>query len=170
MKPHDGEDKFQGWVQERIIGAGGHYEDHRYSHGVGVPDLSCGFGGRDYWLELKYGEFKLLHRKYDDFHFVTMQRRQLDWLQKRSATGRATCGVLGYFLTTGDHKLPKGTPGIGYYFFATVGDYLQNIWQKRLSTGAVILSGRCAAAHSIKTGPDLFRFIDDRAPGPLRQR
>lgn len=165
MTPIQGEDHFQDWVQNRITASGGHFEDHRFSAQPSVPDLSCGFSGMDYWLELKYGEFKLLHNKYDDLVFSTMQRRQLDWLEKRQRTGRATCGVLGYFVTRGDYRVDNP---LAYVFFMQVHHFLEYVWQKKWSVGAAILSPCCAPAHCVATGRALFDFIDAAARRPLR--
>lgn len=163
MMPTDGEDKFQDWVQDRITGAGGHFQDHRFSAQNDVPDLSCALAGRDYWLELKYGEFALRHDGYDDFYFNTMKRGQLEWLIKRSQHGQATCGVLGYFVAKGDHSSDR------YLFFMTANKYLAHIWtKKRFDVGAVMLLPCSMRADECRTGRDLFSFIDGAARRPLR--
>lgn len=160
MVPIKGEDKFQEWVQARIIGCGGHFQDHRFSAQNDVPDLSAAYKRHDYWLELKYGEFKLLHSRYDEFYFHTHTRGQLAWLQNRKRNGRAVCGVLGYFTVTGD-----GGTSQAYLFFMDVDEYLSKVWTKvnRMNAGAAVLGPWSAAAHSIKTGDDLFAFINSRA-------
>lgn len=166
MTPLQGEDKFQEWVQLRVAGTGGHYQDHRFSAQNDVPDLSCAVRGKDYWLELKYGHFKLLHAKYDDFAFATMQRGQLEWLEKRAKSGRACGGVLAYFTLAVDHPVPEQSNA--HLFFMTARHYLELIWQKKMSVGAILLSPCTMRADQCPTGQSLFAFIDAAARRPWR--
>lgn len=159
MDPLRGEAQFQEWVQQRLVGMQGHFEDHRFSQFPFVPDLSCAAMGQDYWLELKYAEIKLLHAKYDDFALPTLQRGQLEWLRNRQRRGRSICGILAYIVAKGDYGQ---TP---YIFFMTAELYLKRLWKKKVNGGGVLLGASSAAAHSISTGRDLFAFIQSAARG-----
>lgn len=155
------EDDFQVKFVSPKLRAVGHVWDHRYSALPDVPDMSCGAHGVDYWLELKYGKFKLGHDKYDDFYFRETTRGQLQWLVERARTGKAICGILGY-MNCGEHAQ--------YLVFMTGTVYLEWVWQKKLNAGAVILSEFSTPAASVLTGRDLLSFIGRAAAATQPKR
>lgn len=156
------EDTFQQWVKDRLIAVGAHVQDFS-AHGGDVPDLSAALLEQEYWLELKYGVFKLLHTKYDEFFYRETKRGQLAWLCKRQEQSTAICGILGYAMMQGNHS---STP---YITFHSAHYYLAEVWTRvnRWCAGSVILSQRAAPAHSLLTGRALLDFIAraaDRTP------
>lgn len=157
------ETEFQGWVQGKLTRVG-HVQDHRMSAIPGVPDLSAAVALKDYWLELKYGEFRLGHDKYDRFHFPSPQiARQLDWLVNRQMNSRAICGILAYF-TTGL---------IDYVFFMPADQYRTQLhWQERC-VGSVILGPHVKRFDDLVKNPDpmaLVRFMDLATRPPVVRR
>lgn len=163
-----GEDQFQRWVMARLGVLGLEHECHAQdfsSFQYDVPDLNFTFEGREYWLELKYGEFKMLHSGYDEFSWKTMQRGQLDWLERRGNAGAYCVGILGYAVMKGNHST---TP---YLIFMNPSYYLATVWQKKgFSAGAALMGGQSVHAHSVKTGLDLLNFLDTCLPDRLRKR
>ena len=140
---------FQSWVMKRL-GAIGHVQDHRFSALPDVPDLSAAVRGYDYWLELKYGKFRLGHDRYDRFEFEETTAGQLKWLQDRMTYGQARCGILGYINTTGV---------IDYLVFMPPAAYKLTI-SRRYTIGTVLLLNNYTEKFDdIKTGDDLVRFI-----------
>lgn len=159
VKKIDSEADFQDWVNERcdflkrIHSA--HWQDFSdYEHDV--PDLNLCWKGKEYWLELKFGRFKLLHSGYQRFYWRTLQPGQIEWLKKREIAGSIT-GILGYAIMQGDHT---ETP---YITFHTVDQYLA--LAKDYCAGAMILSPRSAAAHLLPRAGDLLAFIEAGVAG-----
>lgn len=161
----DSETKFQkNWLEPKLRAAG-HFMDHRFSHMPDVPDVSCAAHGVDYWLELKYGEFKLLHTKYDRLEFETT-RGQLSFLEQRAKHGRAICGVLAYIVVSGDLLIPFTDRQV-YLFFMTAKTYLRKVWKTDYDVGAAILSQHTRALADVLTGRDLLRFIHEASADGL---
>jgi hypothetical protein len=129
--------------------------------GENIPDLYASANNNDYWLELKYEKFKLGHDKYDRFEYSTITRGQLEWLKQRQIHGHAFCGILGYMNTGGIAD---------WVTFMTAEVYLQWIWRKEVTAGAVILTRYAMGADRIKTGADLLQFIQSAAGTPLSKR
>lgn len=162
MKQSSSEGEFQRGVVNLLRGVGAHVQIHSERAMRAIPDMSVGYAGRDWWLELKYSEFNI-EREYDRFYFKYCERDQLEWLKLRTEAGKATCGILGYFRTKPNHLTH-------YVFFMTAHDYLRVIWKKDISAAAVILSDSAIDADRINNGHDLMTFINEAQPGGLAQR
>lgn len=156
------EDDFQAWVMEKFNIAG-HVFDHRHSALPDVPDLSAAADGKDYWLELKYGEFKMLHSGYDKLRFKTT-RGQLNFLIRRSLHGSALCGIMAYFKVSGDYPVDGGPE---YLFYMNPIEYLarvfpnQKVLRDGICVGTAMLSRCVRPAHSVRTARDLLDFIEE---------
>lgn len=163
------EDEFQMWVLARfaaLAASGGPYFAHGQDFsamGDDVPDLNITVNGREYWLELKFDRFKLLHSGYDKFKWSKMQRGQLEWLINRSRAGAAVCGILGYAVAKGDGE-HGGSP---YLVFHHVNHYMAECWVNTSphTIGSIILGPRSCPAHYVKTGRGLLEFIDAALAG-----
>lgn len=162
MKQIASESDFQKWVMDRfdaltvVLGKEGHAQDFSAFHDD-VPDVNFMVRGVDYWLELKFGRFKLLHSGYERFHWRTAQSGQLAWLEKREKAG-AVAGLLGYAIMFGNSS---ETP---YLTFHTVAQYKAALEGKH-DVGAIMLSPQSACAHYIKTGQGLLNFITHARDG-----
>lgn len=178
MKEIRNEDTFQKWVKERFRGniPMAHVQDFS-DRTDDVPDLNIAGNDGDadqpadsyhYWLELKFDWFRLGHDKYDDFKWSTLQRAQIEWLWRRAQTRTGVCGILGYVKTFGDNGKPKpGQFSSDYLVFHTVEQYFEEIYTQKVNCGAVLLGPRAIAAHYVKTGRDLMRFLDHAAAACL---
>jgi hypothetical protein len=142
------------------------HDDHTY---VGIPDLSAAHDGKDYWLELKYGEFGMAEgpegRDYDTFEFSEVTRQQLEWLRIRELAGGARCGILGYFRVRPSYLTH-------YVFFMPPQRYLDKVWRNNdsFSVGAAILSPWCENASVIHGVIGLTNFMSDACRGRRSQR
>lgn len=156
-----GELAFQNQIVSRANVLGGHVCDLS-AVGGGVPDLSIGLEGKEYWLELKFGKFKLLHSKYDEFYWGTLTRQQLDFLIKRSREGGAVCAVLGYFVVEGDYVSDNKQ---AYLHCMHPAEYLEKLWQKKgYTAGAAVLDQtHTAPARIMWSARELFDFIESAA-------
>jgi hypothetical protein len=160
------EDEFRGWVINLLNQQGGHTQRHEDRNSVGIPDLSVAWGGLDYWLELKYGEFLLdTDRGYDKFEYKEVTRQQLEWLRLREAAGDSVCGILGYFRA-------KPTLLFHYISFMTPGIYLEKCWRTKgtQNVAGAMLSPYTISADHINTPGDLTQFILHARVGTHVQR
>ena len=149
MKKVTSEDQFQDAVMD-MLGTWGHVQDHRMSALPNVPDLSVASYGNDYWLELKYGQFKLGHDKYSPFKYRETTAGQLDWLTNRSRNGRSICGILGY-AACGD---------VDFITFHTAPSYKKAV-ERGATIGAILLMPVSQSSRSIVKGIDLLGFTRD---------
>lgn len=149
MKKVTSEDQFQDAVMD-MLGTWGHVQDHRMSALPNVPDLSLASYGNDYWLELKYGQFKLGHDKYSPFKYRETTAGQLNWLTNRSRNGRSICGILGY-AACGD---------VDFITFHTAPSYKKAV-ERGATIGAILLMPVSQSSRSIVKGIDLLGFIRD---------
>lgn len=152
------EQDFQDWVCERfdhlrLVSKNRLHLQDFSSMSDDVPDLGLTFKGQEFWLELKFGRFKLLHSGYDRFYWRNAQAGQTDWLRKRERAG-AICGYLGYAIAQGDHT---ETPYITFHIPNVYEAIREN---RKYCIGALMLSPRAVGAHCIKTGADLLSFIE----------
>lgn len=155
MRHFRDEADFQRWAM-RLISTAGHVQDHRYAITDGVPDLSAALYGTDLWLEAKFGRFNMAGgpdgRDYDRFLFKETNRLQLEWLIKRRLAGSTQCGILGYM-----EILPTRLTHYLFYLDAEV--YLDQVYKKEISVGAILLMDCCVDIELVKTATDLYRFI-----------
>lgn len=156
------EGNFQAWVLNRFraITYRSHFTDLS-AVGGGVPDFNATVAGEEYWLELKYGEFRVLHSRYDDFKWATLKLAQVDWLRRRQKAGARHCFILGFAWVIGDHSRAP------YLIAHDPRDYAN---RENQNFGGVLLSDAAAPAHSVKTGPDLLDFLWQARSGAPRQR
>lgn len=152
------EDEFQSVLVD-ILEVRAHVQRHNYSAEPGVPDLSFAYTGDDYWLELKYGVFKLGREKYDRFHFGQTTRGQLEWLKERAEHGSAECGILAFW-KTGDS---------GWLSYIPPERYLSEIWNDTgWTAGSAILADWTVKADHIRSAGDLQAFIQKARRAWLR--
>lgn len=146
------EDEFQKWVEDLLDVRRIHVQSHRFSHYPDIPDMSVGYDGRNYWLELKYAKFKMPPGgPYSRFHFKETTRGQLAWLASRETSGGGYCGILGFY-TAGPHS--------DYICYVPPFYYLHRLWNKPgISAGAAILSDWSIPFDQILSGPGLLNFI-----------
>lgn len=166
MKIMRSEDQFRTWVIAAFEQAGGHVQGHEDRNSTGIPDISASLGGRDYWLELKYGEFTLdTYKGYDKFEYKEVTRKQLEWLRLRQENGAAICGILGYFNT----KPSDAFHGVSFMSPQT---YLKRCWRNDgdMNAGAAMFSPYTENADLISGAGALTRFIIAAHAGIRLQR
>lgn len=154
---------FQRWVIARFVACGAHVQRHDFSQWPDIPDLSVGYGGEHYWLELKYARFELPNDKpYPRFELKTLTRGQLRWLNERNLAGGGCCGILSYF-TTGSTT--------HYVSYTPVAYYKPWLLDRGISVGGAVLSDWTGRADDVLVaGYDLFKFMREASRAWSRKR
>lgn len=105
------EDEMQDWVVSHLFTDQYHVQEHKGDPRFpGIPDLSAGGWGKDFWLELKHVKgISGVHEKLVLEHPLDVRQRK--WLRDRAKHGSALCGVLVAFRTGDDDPKQRAILG-----------------------------------------------------------
>jgi len=152
---------FQGEVIKRLFGTGAHVQVlDEAPRTLGVPDLSVAHEGHEYWLELKYTEFK---SGGETFKLKYLRRQQVEWLRIRhdATNGNSWCGFLVFY------KLGVVHPLQNFMAYIPITDYINFARDKFLLVSPVILTQYSTPWLDSITGEDILRHArETMAPGP----
>lgn len=160
LPPIYDESSFQVEVVKRLLGCKAHVQVlDEAPRSLGVPDLSVAHTGHEYWLELKYEEFR---SGGSIFKLKYMRRAQVDWLCNRYAAtnGRSWCGFLIFY------KLGVMLPYREYVCYIPIADYMNFVMGDKCLVDPVIIHQYSMPWLSDLPGENLLQFIRETMHNP----